>query len=468
MHKSNNIYSFFMDAITSIFYSFIFYLLKKSWEYNLRSVFAERYCLSKLLSYSNDFISELNGIHFNTNINKTLVSGKDANKVINECGLDLNCKYVKNESNNKLDLLVINNNYYEMLLENFTLINDDQNEKNITLFEKLDFIKKNTFVTTKFINLGIFNNMNSKNKKYFEIFYRIFYITDFNMIEDMYFCDVTNYITAKQKIKEENVMKQKVFAKISHEFKTPINSIIGLIETIKDSIISKNEILTNKSLDTIKNFSNYVIYLTNDIIQFSSINCHKINICREKVNIREIINFGTDILSSLLSTNSSKKNSVKVIYHYDERIDELTIYSDEVRLKQILLNFISNAVKFTKSGFIKISAELNEPKTKLKIDVIDSGVGIRNEDQIKLFNEFSMIENKNINNNLGTGLGLSITKNLAETLNIQIKFSSFYGKGSTFSILIPLDTNCENGSAIDPLNKSNDENPQEFFNVILI
>ncbi len=180
----------------------------------------------------------------------------------------------------------------------------------------------------------------------------------------------------------------------------------------------------------------------------------KINLKIENINLKEITIFCRDILETLI-INKSKEKYVKIIYEYDNLIDLFIIISDEFRLKQILLNFISNSVKFTKSGMIKIKSEIllikddnenkqftkilnNEESIEIKISIIDSGIGIK-QNELKSLLEFkdnNMLKSGNNYNQEGSGLGISITKNISDLLDHQIIIDSTYGKGSCFSIVI--------------------------------
>ena len=124
-----------------------------------------------------------------------------------------------------------------------------------------------------------------------------------------------------------------------------------------------------------------------------------------------------------------------MINEHDALIDNLIIKPDELKTKQILLNFLSNSVKFTKFRYIKLKSEILE-NNKIRISVEDTGVGIKDENKKYLFqNRVKLNISKNYNHE-GSGLGLSISKSIADKLNIKIDFSSIYGKGSIFSIIL--------------------------------
>jgi len=315
---------------------------------------------------------------------------------------------------------------------------NQKSDNYLSLYEKKRF--KNSFH-----RLGIFfiDDKNTSNKFYYEIYIRKIEIEDNNYIDDIFFYDITHLIVHKQEINSQNNNNQKLFAKFTHEFKTPLNSVISIISNIKDSEKKLSESISSK-LEIIENLSNYLIFLASDIIQFATLNeISEVNLNLSALDIREILVFCYQILKSLLILNKSKNDNI-ISELNDYEIINLYIESDEIRIKQILLNFISNSVKFTKQGKIVIKANKKtlNGKNYLKISVIDTGIGIKNEDQKLLFEEYQTIENgKSLNklhNSLGSGLGLSICKMLCKKLDINLSVKSEYLKGSTFSIVIPL------------------------------
>lgn len=241
----------------------------------------------------------------------------------------------------------------------------------------------------------------------------------------------------------------KFFSKMTHEFKTPINSIIGLINKIKTSLTNplngsnENNLQEKTSfeedLNLIFNLSNYTIYLINDVIQYSQIgisaNLIKFNI--EPINLREILEFCYSIGESILNCNQNKKNSVKLLFEFAKEIEKYIIRSDEIRLKQIMLNLISNSIKFTKRGSILIKAEPSIDKKTVYVSVVDTGLGIKEADIGKLFHENVMLKDKEHLNSFGSGLGLSIIKNLTEKMGIKIFIESKFNIGSCFKLEIP-------------------------------
>jgi len=159
------------------------------------------------------------------------------------------------------------------------------------------------------------------------------------------------------------------------------------------------------------------------------------------LDFKELIHFCFQILKSLLFCNKTKNEKINACHFIDPNIDYFIAESDEVRMKQIILNFISNAVKFTREGRIKLKCKKIEIENQffIKISVSDTGIGIKEGEKALLFKDFGIIENdfKIINNKFGTGLGLSISKSIVERLEIKLDYDSEYMKGSKFYILVP-------------------------------
>ncbi len=330
----------------------------------------------------------------------------------------------KNNINNKIKTNIVNLNQEIKINSNFNnkydkyVMQNDNNCLPISIKEK---------EINSFYSLGIYYmfDKNINNKYYFDVFFRKIRLNDDNFIEDIFFNDVTDLIKSKQIIIDENIKKQKLFAKFAHEFKTPLNSVIGIASEIKDSDKMLSN-FTSIKLNTIQNLSNYLIFLVSDIIQYSKLNdISDINLNISTLDLSEILNFCFEILNSLLSLNNRKNENISSELIADKTIYLLNIESDEIRIKQIILNFISNSVKFTNEGSIIIKAKktILDEKNFLKISVKDTGIGIKKKDKKSLFQECQALEyGKHLNrlkNSFGSGLGLSISNYPA------YKFSTF-------------------------------------------
>jgi signal transduction histidine kinase/CheY-like chemotaxis protein len=223
--------------------------------------------------------------------------------------------------------------------------------------------------------------------------------------------------------------KTKFLARMSHEIRTPMNAIIGMAElALRENITPtvKEYILTVKKAGT------NLLSIINDILDLSKIESGKLEISSSNYSFPSMLN---DVVSII------KMKIVDSGLRFDINIDSNipnSLIGDETRIRQVLLNILGNAVKYTKKGFISLSAsgEIIENTVLLTIEVADSGIGIKPEYLKKLFDEFVRVdESKNYIE--GTGLGLPIAKNLIKTMNGDISVKSEYGKGSTFTIKLP-------------------------------
>lgn len=343
------------------------------------------------------------------------------------------CFLIKNQSENENIIKTLNTSPHPNAL-NY--------RKNLEFF--MDKNNENDFVNN-FKSVGIFSleNNDKTQKIYLDVLHRTIEINEgkTDYLEDYFFYDITDLMNYKHYNLEENIKKQKILAKIAHEFKTPLNSIISTIEGIKDSAIVLSQPAEDK-LEIIRNLSNYVSFLISDIIHYANItDTTDIRIHSSVINITKTLGFCFDILNTLINCNKSKRSSISVHLHIDDIINYCEIKTDEIRLKQILLNFISNAVKFTKAGSIKLKCKkiFLQNKNFIIISVKDTGIGIKEENIKTIGKDFMMYTDREggVSNALESGLGLNICLKLIQRMNFIFDFKSLYRKGSTFSILIP-------------------------------
>ena len=223
----------------------------------------------------------------------------------------------------------------------------------------------------------------------------------------------------------------KFLANMSHEIRTPINAVIGMNEMIlRDS--EEEEVL--EYADNIKRASNMLLALVNDILDFSKIESGQLELVEAAYSLKSLMQ---DELLLLNARVSGKPIEIEV--DIDHRLP-VEYYGDELRLKQILTNILSNAVKYTKEGKISIKVFyqwITSDKINLCFSIKDTGIGIKEEDIEHLFDGFKRLDLNKNRNIEGSGLGLNIVKQLVELMQGNIAVSSEYGKGSTFTIFIP-------------------------------
>ena len=248
--------------------------------------------------------------------------------------------------------------------------------------------------------------------------------------------DVTDLVqshTAIASIEEKN----KFFARMSHEMRTPLNAVIGLSEMTLETSGLNDEVRGN--IEKISNAGTSLLYLVNDILDISKIEAGKFELVPVVYDVAAMI-------SDTVSQNIVRKGEkpINFILSVDENIPK-SLFGDDLRIKQILNNLLSNAFKYTKEGSIEFNAgyssdngEMNENTAIwLTFSVKDTGMGISPDNINSLFTDYSQMD-KNSNRKIeGTGLGLSITKMMTEIMGGSISVESEYGKGSVFTVKIP-------------------------------
>jgi len=215
---------------------------------------------------------------------------------------------------------------------------------------------------------------------------------------------------------------------MSHELRTPLNSIIGFTGVLLQRLAGELNEEQERQLKIVQKSAKHLLELINDIIDISKIESGEIRLSLEDFDLTELVR---EVCESI-RLEAEKKN-LKMIENIQEGI---IIKSDKRRIKQILNNFVSNAVKFTDKGMVGIS--LSKEDDRVSISVSDTGPGLMKEDLEKLFEPFNKILIKSRPPKEGTGLGLYISKKIANILGGEISVESEFGKGSKFTLTLPL------------------------------
>ena len=239
-----------------------------------------------------------------------------------------------------------------------------------------------------------------------------------------------------------NAAKSMFLANVSHELRTPLNAIIGYSEMLQDEIGDSQDIDRDQfqhDLGTIIFSGRQLLTLINDILDLSKIETGKMQVSNEWFNPAALVFQVCEALSPLLSQNNNE-------LQLDINMDEIgEINSDRGKLQQIVTNLFSNACKFTKDGQIRVSAE--RANNDLLVTVTDTGIGMNDKQQAKVFEAFVQAEATTGTLYGGTGLGLAIVRDFCQMLGGNITLSSTPGEGSTFQVTIPIDQGLNHASA---------------------
>lgn len=231
--------------------------------------------------------------------------------------------------------------------------------------------------------------------------------------------------------KTQNLLKsrEQLISTVSHDLKTPLSTIVGYTELLGNSTLtSKQSYFTNN----IKNSSEYISRLVQDLLDFSQIEAGKINLEKNPFSLAETIK---EVATNLQSVYQQKNIDLQI--SIDKKLNQ-PIIGDAFRLKQVLINIIGNAYKFTPEGYIKINATLNHNKNKAFITIEDSGIGIEKESQDLVFEEFAQANETIEKKYGGTGLGLAISKKIISLIGGELSLKNSSKEGSCFEIVLDL------------------------------
>lgn len=229
---------------------------------------------------------------------------------------------------------------------------------------------------------------------------------------------------------EANRLKGEFLANMSHELRSPLNGIIGFAELMHLGKVGPVSLEQKEYLGDILTSSRHLLQLINDILDLAKVESGKMEFHPEKINIDKVIHEVCDILRTIIS-----KSEIKLETKIDPSINDIII--DPAKLKQILYNYISNALKFTASGGSITIRALPEGSDYFRLEVEDTGIGIKEEDIPKLFTEFQQLDSSLDKKYPGTGLGLALIRRIAEAQCGHVGIKSIPGKGSTFFIVLP-------------------------------
>jgi signal transduction histidine kinase len=232
-------------------------------------------------------------------------------------------------------------------------------------------------------------------------------------------------------LEQASALKSQFLANMSHEFRTPLNAMLGYTSMLLQGVSGALEPGAKRHLARVESNGRHLLTIINEILDISRIEAGRMPLQLSRFNVPELIG---EVKSELEPIAMRSKLVVAV----DVAKDLPPMVSDRQKVKQILVNLLSNALKFTHQGTVTISARRNAKDSTMALSVTDTGIGIAPVDQEKIFDDFRQLDNSPTRAYGGTGLGLSICRRLAQMLDGSITLRSEVKKGSTFTLVVPM------------------------------
>ncbi|HEY1031117.1 MAG TPA: tetratricopeptide repeat protein [Flavipsychrobacter sp.] len=262
----------------------------------------------------------------------------------------------------------------------------------------------------------------------------IFKQTTFNKLRNLQTRQQVELAQKEKEVAERTAyLKQQFMANMSHEIRTPMNAIVGMTRLLLSKEPKQDQL---RYLNAIQQSADNLLVIINDILDLSKIEAGKIIIEHTDFSLREVMHSIRDVLML-----RAEEKHVDLRVNIDPAIAQRLV-GDPTRINQVLINLAGNAIKFTEKGYVEVNAQLQKKENNkdwIQFDIIDTGIGIAPDYVGKIFESFTQAGTDIARKFGGTGLGLTISKQLVELMNGQIKVKSELGKGTTFSVLIPME-----------------------------
>ncbi len=245
--------------------------------------------------------------------------------------------------------------------------------------------------------------------------------------------DLTEILDAMEAAERANSAKSDFLATVSHEIRTPMNAIIGISDILKKTELQPAQ---KEHLSNIQNSSYVLLNLINDILDISKIEAGKLELVEDYFDLHKLL----QLIKATFQIMFEQKR-LEFVCEFDEALPHV-VFGDEMRLRQVLTNVLTNAQKYTAQGTVWFRARA-DASGSLRFEAQDTGIGIKDEDLPRLYNAFEQLDKVRNKQVIGTGLGLAITSRLCALMHGSIDVESKYGAGSTFTITVPLKTGAE-------------------------
>jgi len=236
---------------------------------------------------------------------------------------------------------------------------------------------------------------------------------------------------ARDRAEAANKVRGEFLANMSHEIRTPMTAILGYADILSNHLSDPDDL---ECVETIRSNGRFLLEIINDILDISKIDAGRIQLQKEEVSTAQLIG---DVLQLMQIRAQEKQLSLKAEFETDI---PTTIETDPVRLRQVLLNLLGNAIKFTTNGEVRLVARFVPESAQMEFDVVDTGIGISPPDIDRLFEPFIQFDSSSTRTAVGTGLGLTISRRLVSTLGGKFTVRSHPGEGSTFTFSIDCGT----------------------------
>jgi PAS domain S-box-containing protein len=231
-------------------------------------------------------------------------------------------------------------------------------------------------------------------------------------------------------LEQASALKSQFLANMSHEFRTPLNAILGYTHMLLQGVSGQVSDAQHRSLTRIDSNSRHLLALINDILDITRIEAGRMPLHLTTFSVQQLVQEVTAELEPII-----KRSNLKVVKRIPRGLPQLR--SDRQKIKQIVVNLLSNALKFTHQGSVKVSALYRRSDRMVLLSIADTGVGIAPQDQAKIFEDFRQLDSSPARGYGGTGLGLAICRRLAVMLGGTIELHSDAGRGSTFTLVVP-------------------------------